>query len=65
MVLLLRLHAERNSETDIAFDHVAHIRQAIAELQRALKAHAEHKTGVLLRVDANSCLLYTSDAADE
>src|SRR4051795_12393268 len=44
--------SERQRETDVTFDHVAHVGDAVAELQRALHAHTEGEAGVNLRVDA-------------
>ena len=50
---LLRLNTERLREAHVALNHVAHIRQAIAELQRALNAHTEGEALVLIRINAN------------
>ncbi len=41
---LLDLHPEVLAETYIAFDHVAHVADLVAEHERALDAHAEGKT---------------------
>src|SRR5687768_7990527 len=46
------LRSEWLGEADIALDHVAHVGQAVAELQRPLEAHAEREAGVDVRVDA-------------
>ena len=45
-VLGLGAYTEGESETNVAFHHVAHIGDAITELQSALQAHAEGEAGV-------------------
>src|SRR4051794_32893148 len=46
------LHAEGAAEPHVALDHLAHVGQAVAELQSALQAHAEREARVHLDVDA-------------
>src|SRR5699024_4213909 len=50
---ILSVDAEWQGEADIAFDHVAHIGQAVAELQSAFDAHAKGKALVLFWVDTD------------
>src|SRR5689334_17816098 len=44
--------AEGAAEPHVAFDHVAHVGQPVAELQRAFQPHAEREAGVHRCVDA-------------
>ena len=37
--------------TDITLDHVPHIRDAVAELERSLQPHAERESRILFRID--------------
>src|SRR4051794_18802825 len=46
-----RPYPERQREADVAFDHVAHVGNAVAELQRPLQPHAERETGVHVGVN--------------
>src|SRR5690349_12761305 len=46
-----RSDAEGAAEPDVALDHVAHVGEAVAELQGALEAHAEREARVDVRVD--------------
>src|SRR5207237_5194571 len=48
----LAVDAKWFGEPHIALDHVAHVRDAVAELQGPLQAHAEGEARVDLRVDA-------------
>src|SRR5699024_2798223 len=43
---------EWQGEADVAFYHVAHVRQPVAELQGALDTHTKGEARVLLRVDS-------------
>ena len=46
------LHSERAGEPDVTLDHVAHVRDTMAEHQRPLDAHAESESTVDIRIDA-------------
>src|SRR6266536_2623308 len=45
------LHSESAGEPRVTFDHVPHVADPVAELERALDAHAEREARVFLRVD--------------
>src|SRR3954462_5287641 len=45
-------YPERQREADVTFDHVAHVGNAVAELQGPLQPHAEREAGVDVGVNA-------------
>ena len=60
----LCLNTERQCEADVAFDHVAHIGQAIAELQCTFQAHAKGEAGVFLRLPTTRLVGVTAGRGD-